>query len=148
MWAYDAQPHNAAATYWQQTVTYYSALRSLGVDVDVISASADLTGYVLVVAPAITLVTAEMASRWTAAAQGGAFLVCGPRTAFRTPGGATWTDGQFGPLSTLVGARLLQYDSLRPGVTQDISGATPPIPGLKVTVCRAPRPPTRTRAVL
>lgn len=54
--------------------------------------------------------------------QGGARLVCGPRSAFRTSSGATWQDGQFGPLSSLVGARLLHYDSLRPGLEQQISG--------------------------
>lgn len=121
LWLYDAQPQNAALSYWAQTFPYYSALRSLGVDVDVISAKADLGGYDLIVAPAITLVTAEMAQQWTAAVQGGARLVCGPRTAFRTTSGATWEDGQFGPLTPLVGARLLQYDSLRPGLAQEIS---------------------------
>lgn len=122
LWLYDAQPHSAALSYWAQTVTYYSALRSLGVDVDVVSAREELSGYALIVAPTITLVTAEMAARWTAAVGAGARLVCGPRTAFRTPGGGTWDEGQFGPLSDLVGARLLNYDSLRPGLTQEVSG--------------------------
>ncbi|SEJ90900.1 Beta-galactosidase [Deinococcus reticulitermitis] len=122
LWLYDAQPQNAALSYWAQTLPYYSALRSLGVDVDVVSAKADLGGYDLIVAPAITLVTPELAQRWTAAVQGGARLVCGPRSAFRPSSGATWQDGQFGPLSSLVGARLLHYDSLRPGLDQQISG--------------------------
>ncbi|WP_272976568.1 beta-galactosidase [Deinococcus geothermalis] len=154
LWLYDAQPHNAALSYWAQTVTFYSALRSLGVDVDVVRANTDLSGYAVIVAPAITLVTPEMAARWTAAVEAGARLVCGSRTAFRTPGrgatvsgdplgrgatvsgdplgrgatvsgdplGGTWEDGQFGPLTPLIGARLLQYDALRPGLTQPVSG--------------------------
>lgn len=122
LWLYDAQPHSAALSYWAQTVTFYSALRALGVDADVVSAKADLAGYALVVAPAITLVTPEMAARWTAAVKTGVRLVCGPRTAFRTPGGGTWEDGQFGPLTPLIGARLLQYDALRPGLAQPVSG--------------------------
>jgi len=122
LWLYDEQKHSSALSYWAQTVTYYSALRSLGVDVDVVSADADLGEYVVLVAPAITLVSPERAQRWTDTVQGGARLVCGPRTAFRTPSGQTWADGQFGPLSSLFGARLLQYDSLRPGLEQRISG--------------------------
>ncbi|WP_019584757.1 beta-galactosidase [Deinococcus apachensis] len=122
LWLYDAQPHSASMSYWAQTVAYYSALRSLGVDVDVVSADADLSGYGVLVAPAITLMMPERAERWAEAVRGGARLVCGPRTAFRTPSGQTWTDGQFGPLSSLVGARLRQYDSLRPGLEDAVSG--------------------------
>ncbi|KEF35706.1 beta-galactosidase [Deinococcus sp. RL] len=122
LWLYDEQRHSAALSYWAQTVAYYAALRSLGVDVDVTSAKADLSGYAVIVAPAITLVTAQMAQQWGAALAGGAHLVCGPRTAFRTPSGATWEEGQFGPLTPLVGAQLQQYDSLRPGLTQAVSG--------------------------
>ncbi|MBB5233022.1 beta-galactosidase [Deinococcus budaensis] len=123
LWLYDQQPHSAALSYWAQTVAYYSALRSLGVDVDVVSADADLGGYAVAVAPAVTLVPPERAARWQAAVEGdGLRLVCGPRTAFRTPGGQTWAQGQFGRLSELVGARLLNYDSLRPGLEQAVGG--------------------------
>ncbi|GGL82649.1 beta-galactosidase [Deinococcus aerolatus] len=122
LWLYDEQKHSASLSYWTQTLAYYSALRALGVDVDVIHADADLSGYAVVVAPAITLVPQQRAAHWTAAVKGGARLVCGPRTAFRTPGGETWADGQFGPLSELVGARLLQYDSLRPTLSQHVTG--------------------------
>ncbi|UBV43679.1 beta-galactosidase [Deinococcus taeanensis] len=122
LWLYDQQKHAAGLSYWAQTVTYYMALRSLGVDVDVVHADTDLSGYAVVVAPAITLVSAGRAAHWTHAVQAGTPLICGPRTAFRTPGGATWDDGQFGPLSDLVGARLHQYDSLRPTLTQPVTG--------------------------
>ncbi|CAM3959335.1 beta-galactosidase [Deinococcus marmoris] len=122
LWLYDQQKHSASLSYWTQTLTYYMALRGLGVDVDVIHADADLSGYAVIVAPAITLVSKERAAHWTAAVEAGAKLVCGPRTAFRTPGGETWADGQFGPLSELVGAKLLQYDSLRPTLSQKVTG--------------------------
>lgn len=120
LWLFDAQKHAADLSYWTQTLTYYSALRSLGLDVDVISADADLSGYAVVVAPAITLVMPERAAHWQASARAGAKFVCGPRTAFRTPGGNTWEDGQPGPLSALLGVKLWQYDSLRPGLTQQV----------------------------
>ncbi len=122
LWLYDQQKHAQSLSYWAQTLAYYSALRALGVDVDVVHADADLSGYAVAVAPAITLVSAERAAHWERAVQGGVKLVCGPRTAFRTPGGETWAEGQFGPLSALVGAKLLQYDSLRPGLSQKVSG--------------------------
>lgn len=124
LWIYDQQKHSASLTYWTQTLMYYSALRSLGVDVDVISANADLSGYAVVVAPAITIMTPERAASWKAAVQNGVKLLCGPRTAFRTPGGETWADGQPGPLSDLLGVKVLQYDSLRPTISQQVGDFT------------------------
>ncbi|MHA0041904.1 beta-galactosidase [Deinococcus sp. PEB2-63] len=122
LWLINAQPHADGMNYWAQTLAYYRALRSLGVDVDVIHADQDLGRYALVVAPAITLVGAERAARWIRAAAQGTELVFGARTAFRTPGGRTHEDGQFGPLSDLLGARLGLYDSLPHGLTQALSG--------------------------
>ncbi|MEF2279195.1 beta-galactosidase [Deinococcus sp. YIM 134068] len=123
LWLMDVQPHSASLSYWGQTVAYYMALRSLGVDVDIVHADADLSGYAVAVAPAITLVTAERAARWRAAVEGGVALVCGPRTGFRTGSGGTWADGQPGPLAEVLSVRLLQFDSLRPGLTQTVRGA-------------------------
>ncbi|TSA87458.1 beta-galactosidase [Deinococcus detaillensis] len=120
LWLYDAQKHSASMSYWTQTVTYYMALRSLGLDVDILHSDADLSGYKVVVAPALTLISAEQARQFSALAASGTKLVFGPRTAFRTPGGETWSEGQFGPMSDLIGAKLLQYDSLRPGLTQSV----------------------------
>lgn len=122
LWLYDQQKHSASLSYWAQTLTYYRALRRLGLDVDLAHPDSDLSAYAVVVAPAITLMSKERAAHWQATAQRGVRFVCGPRTAFRTPGGMTWDEGQFGPLSPALGARLLQYDSLRPGLTQLVVG--------------------------
>lgn len=126
LWLHEAQRHAAGLGYWGQTLSYYSALRSLGADVDILPADADLSGYAVVVAPAITLLGPERAERWAAAVKAGSALVCGPRTGFRTPSGQTWAEGQPGPLAALSGVRLRQYDSLRPGLTQalDYGGQT------------------------
>ncbi|WP_420593548.1 beta-galactosidase [Deinococcus sp.] len=120
LWLYDIQKHSAGLSYWTQTVTYYMALRSLGLDVDILHPDADLSGYAVVVAPALTLIKPEWVDTFAALAGSGTKLVFGPRTAFRTPGGETWANGQFGPMSELVSAKLLQFDSLRPGLTQDV----------------------------
>lgn len=124
LWLYDQQRHSASLSYWAQTMTYYSALRSLGVDVDVISADAPLDGYAAVVAPAITLVSKERAARWEQAVMGGVHLICGPRTGFRTPGGATWAEGQPGPLGGLLGVKLLQFDAMRPTLNVQVTGSS------------------------
>ena len=120
LWLYDAQKHSASMSYWTQTMAYYMALRSLGLDVDILHPESDLTRYKVVVAPALTLISAERAKHFAALSAGGTKLVFGPRTAFRTPGGETWAEGQFGPMSDLIGAKLLQFDALRPGLSQQV----------------------------
>ncbi len=115
LWAYDAQPHNASVSYWRQLMLFYSALRELGVDVDVRHPDHDLSGYDLIVAPAIQLMGEGRASHLKEAAQNSLLLV-GPRTAYRTPSGRVHEDGQPGPLRTLLGCSLQNFDSMRPGL--------------------------------
>lgn len=121
LWLYDVQKHSAGLSYWAQTVAYYSALRSLGQDVEIVHPDSDLSGYALIVAPALTLMTPERAAHLEAAA-GHARLVFGPRSAYRTATGRTAEDGQPGVLAELLGSKLLNFDSLRPGLSVRVEG--------------------------
>src|SRR5690606_35456929 len=109
------QPHSARASYVRQTMLFYSALRSLGIDVDIRHPDHDLSGYALIVAPALQLMGKERADHLASYANE-TRLVFGPRTAYRTPTGRVQEDGQPGPLRDLVGQRLLNFDGLRPGL--------------------------------
>ncbi len=110
LWAHDEQPHSAGATYWPQIMFFYTALRALGLDVDVVHPGADLSGYRLVVAPALQLMDERRARHLTAEAQL-AHLVFGHRTAYRTPTGHVHEDGQPGPLRGLLAghAAVVRY---------------------------------------
>ena len=119
LWIYDEQPHSAEASYWRQMMLFYSALRSLGIDVDIRHPDSDLSGYQLVVAPALQLMSQERA-RHLAEVGRSARLVFGPRTAYRTPTGRVHEDGQPGPLRDLLGLRLLNFDGMRPGLNTHV----------------------------
>src|SRR5215211_4709202 len=121
LWIQDEQPHSEGATYWQQVMLFYGALRSLGIDVDIWHPDHDLSGYDVIVAPAIQLMNKERADNLGSYA-GNAVLVFGPRTAYRTPTGRVHEDGQPGPLRGLVGHRLLNFDGMRPGLTVRADG--------------------------
>src|SRR5919107_729178 len=95
---------------------FYGVLRSLGVDVDIRHADADLNGYRLIVAPALQLMGDERARRLTEVART-ARVVFGPRTAYRTPTGRVHEEGQPGPLRDLLGCKLRNFDGLRSGLT-------------------------------
>lgn len=121
LWIYDQQPQSSGASYWHQFMLFYRALRGLGADVDIRHPDADLSGYQLIVAPALQLVDSSRAARLASAARN-ARLVFGPRTGFRDLTGTVHGDGAPGPLEPLVGWRLLNVDALPPLVSVMASG--------------------------
>ncbi|MDH6237645.1 beta-galactosidase [Cryobacterium sp. CG_9.6] len=76
-WAADNESRpSKAVTYLEQVHAAYTALHRLGVTVDIVSPDADLTGYRLVVVPALYLTTDEQADNLAAfVAAGGHTLV-------------------------------------------------------------------------
>jgi beta-galactosidase len=114
-WIYDAQPHSQDASYVRQAMLFYGVLRSLGIDVDIRHPDHDLSGYDVIVAPALQLMGEDRA-RHLASYAATSRLVFGPRTAYRTPTGRVHEDGQPGPLRDLLGLRLLNFDGMRPGL--------------------------------
>ncbi|WP_027480645.1 beta-galactosidase [Deinococcus pimensis] len=120
LWILDEQKQGGPA-YWAQTFTYYTALRALGIDVDVVHPDADLGGYALVVAPALTMIPEARVAKLRADA-GGRLMVFGPRAAFRTPSGRAHENGQFGDDKDFFGGRSLNFESLRPGLTVRAGG--------------------------
>ena len=116
LWAYQQQRHGVNASYWGQVMQFYAVARAHGLDVDVIHPDADLTGYSLILAPALTLMGETRAAHLERAARAGAHIVFGSRTGFRTPSGRAWNTRAPGPLAEALGVRLKNYDSLRPGL--------------------------------
>ncbi len=121
LWIYDEQPQSAGASYWSQFMLFYAALRGLGVDVDVRHTDSDLSGYQLIIAPAIQLIGTERAGRLSRAAKH-ARVVVGPRTGFRDMHGKVHPGGQPGPLAGLLGWRLLNFDAMPPCVATSVGG--------------------------
>jgi beta-galactosidase len=120
MWAYDNQSHHQDLSYWAQFVQYYSALRSLGIEVDIIHASQlGNKDYSLIVAPALTVMDEATADALKRVAQRSP-IIFGPRTATRTANGTVPNDGQFALIEELVGIKLLNFDSLRPTMHQRV----------------------------
>jgi beta-galactosidase len=98
---------------------FYSALRSLGIDVDIRHPDSNLSDYRLIVAPALQLMSQERAQHLAEVGRT-AQLVFGPRTAYRTLSGRVHEDGQPGPLRELLGLRLLNFDGMRPGLNTHV----------------------------
>lgn len=99
---------------------YYSAVRELGMDVDIVHPSKlDASKYTLVIAPALTLMRDDVEHAFRQAAQHSALLL-GPRTAFRDETGKVADQGQFSTIRDLTGCSMNNFDSMRPGLYQRV----------------------------
>ena len=111
---------------WQRTaddyfvsdamLRWYGPLHARTGAVDVVAASVSLNHYNLVAAPALNVLTPEVAKRLEAYVRGGGNLVLGPRSGVKDAANALWSQRQPGPLVSLLGARVGQYYPLKKSV--------------------------------
>jgi beta-galactosidase len=120
LWAYDLQKHGANASYWAQMMQFYGGLRALGLDVDIRHPNSDLSGYKLVIAAALNIISEQTAANLENTVQNGAYLILGARSGFRQPNGNVWQSRAPGPLAELAGVRVQNFDALRPGLISRI----------------------------
>ena len=116
-WQFGIQPHARGFRWLQLAFEFYSALRQLGLDVDIVPPDADFTGYALVVAPSLPILDAVT----LAALEGsGAVVLFGPRTGSRTREGHIPANLPPGVLQERLGVRVARVESLRPGAEHAI----------------------------
>ncbi|WP_326551867.1 beta-galactosidase [Micromonospora sp. NBC_01813] len=121
-WALEISDGPSRLVRYQQVVlAYHRALWEAGVDVDVVPVAADLSGYDVVVAPALHMVKEDLASRLeTVAQQGGTVL------ATYLSGRVDQYDQAFladvpGPLAPLMGIRIDEWDAREADVVNPVT---------------------------
>ena len=125
-WQYEIQPHATGANAVMLTFDAYSALRRLGLDVDIVAPGQSLTGYRLVVVPALPIVTPQAL---TALEASDAVILFGPRTGSRTQDGHIPPDLPPGPLQTRLPLKVVRVESLRPGAEPHVRIGGGALPG-------------------
>ncbi|GAB7126996.1 beta-galactosidase [Silvimonas sp. JCM 19000] len=119
-WLFEIHPQGADFHYPRFVFGYYSALRSLGFDVDIVPTNAALDGYALIVVPPLPVMPDGLAQRL---ARSGAQVVIGPRTGSKT------LDLQIphalppGPLAEVLPLRVWRVESLRPNVSEAVDAS-------------------------
>ncbi|MEX3955231.1 beta-galactosidase [Trinickia sp. EG282A] len=113
-WLFEVHPQGADFHYPRFAFEYYSALRSLGLDVDIVSADAPLDGYRMIVVPPLPIVPPDLAARL---ARSGAQIVIGPRTGSKTIDLQIPPNLPPGVLADALSLRVWRVESLRPNVT-------------------------------
>lgn len=120
LWATDLQKHAAGWSYWALMLSYYQALRSLGLDLTFVHPRSDLSSYKLVLAPALFLLDDALASHLETYVSQGGYLVMGPRSGFKTLSNIAQTPAP-GPLQKLMGLTVNNVDALRPGISETMT---------------------------
>lgn len=113
LWLIEAQPQGRDYQPLRIVFEAYRALRSLGLDIDIVPASADLSRYALVVLPAQPLVPPVLlASLVNSRAQ----IVLYPRAGSKEEPLRIATGQPPGLLRALIDLRVARVQSLRPGI--------------------------------
>ncbi len=112
-WVTQIQPQGRGFSALRLAFEFYTALRRRGLDVDIISPEADLTGYQLVAIPCLPIIDQGLIDRL------GAFegsILIGPRTASKTENFSIHDALPPGPLQSLLPVKVVRVETLRDGL--------------------------------
>jgi beta-galactosidase len=112
-WAIDEQRHHRDFDPVRYLASFYRPLRAATQGVDIVSPSAPLAGYRLVVAPALNVLSRSTASRLASYAKGGGHLVLGARTGMKDEHNALRPERPPGRVLTgLLGGAVVDFYAL------------------------------------
>ncbi|MEX0954524.1 MAG: beta-galactosidase [Rhizobiaceae bacterium] len=113
-WAWSIQPQGRDFAYFDLVMTFYRALRRLGISVDVVPPSSEaVAGRKLVVVPGLFSGDAAFVE---ALAKSGAHVLLGPRTGSKSPDFQISEGLPPGPFRTLIDIEVRRVESLPPFV--------------------------------
>lgn len=120
-WSLDQQKQTNQWDAYGFPIKYQEVLHSLGVPVDIINESTDLTLYDFVIIPAYELVDSMVVERWTDYVNKGGNLIITCRTATKNRFGHFWEGDMAAPIIDLIGARIIETDMLPGHVKGEIT---------------------------
>jgi beta-galactosidase len=120
-WMLSIQPQGEAFDPLRLSFEFYTALRSLGLDVDILPPDADLEGYSLIVAPSLPVIDEHWTDRL---AESRASVLFGPRSGSKTRELQISPELPPGPLQRFLPLKVAAVESLRPSHSEPIEGTS------------------------
>ncbi len=114
-WLFETQPQGQSFRYLELVFEMYSALRQLGLNVDIVSPDAALDDYKMIVVPSLPILSPTLVER---IAKLEVPVLFGPRTGSKTADFAIPADLAPGPLQQLIPLKVARVESLRPGMAE------------------------------
>lgn len=112
LWSLQMLPHRRDFHYLRHLYIFYHACLRLGINVDLVPATADLNRYKLVIAPTAHVADEALAQRLHAYASGGGTLLLGIRSGFKTTSNLVTDEPLPGALRDLAGVTVTSWQSL------------------------------------
>ena len=110
LWVSDIEKQGQAYDFNNVQLSYYSALRELGVNIDFISVDSDFTAYALIIAPSLPIVDQAFVDKCKASS---AHFIFGPRAGAKTSEFGYPAILPPGLLQQLIPIRILSVETLR-----------------------------------
>jgi len=118
-WAWNIQPHGSDFSYTQLILVFYSALRKLGLSIDIVAADVSaLQERDLIIIPGLFSIQPEL-MRFLEKTK--SIVLAGPRTGTKSSNFHI-ENGTYNDFHSLLGYSVLRTESLRPGVDINIDG--------------------------
>ncbi|MBA3880431.1 MAG: beta-galactosidase [Sphingobium sp.] len=114
-WLFDAQPQGRSFRYVELVFQFYSALRRLGLNVDIVPADAALDGYRMVVVPSLPILAPSLVDKLR---QLNIPVLFGPRSGSRTRDCQIPGPLPPGPLQHAIPISIPRVESLREGLVE------------------------------
>jgi beta-galactosidase len=130
LWALELQPQRQGFHYLRHLYVYYMTLLKLGVAVNLVSDTADLSPYDLVLAPTLHMPDSALVDRLTRFVEEGGSLLLGVRSGFKTPSNLVTDLPLPGLLRNLAGVQITSWQSLPDGVGLAVDSTVPGLSGL------------------
>lgn len=112
-WWFEEAPQGRDCRYIELAFEWYSALRKLGLNIDIVPPDAALDGYAMVVVPSLPMLDDAFADRLAAL---GVPVILGPRTGSRTRDGQIPPSLPPGPVQRHLPVKITRVESLRDGL--------------------------------
>ena len=129
LWALDLQPHRQGFSYLKLLFLYYRACQRAGLNVDLISPEADLSGYKILIAPSAHLGSPELVDRLGDFVLAGGTLLLGIRSGFKNTSNLVTSQPLPGVWRKLAGVAISSWQALPPGVEYSLESTIPNLAG-------------------
>jgi beta-galactosidase len=117
-WVSDIEKQGEAYDFNNVQLSYYSALRELGVNIDFIAVDGDFSPYKLIIAPSLPIISDSFIEKCKAST---AQFIFGPRAGAKTPEFSYPTNLPPGLLQKLIPIRVLSVETLRADCHEGLS---------------------------
>ena len=129
LWALEIQPQRKGFHYLRHLYLYYMTLMKLGVAVNLVPETADLSPYNLVLAPTLHIPDGALVGKLTSYVQGGGTLLLGVRSGFKTPSNLVTDQPLPGSLRQLAGVTISSWQALPDEVGLNVQADVPGLAG-------------------